>query len=62
MEEHGNDTAELRIARLNATNALKQQGRHMDAERCNLDARRIAEELVRVTLLQCHPPTRRHVS
>lgn len=62
VEEHGNDSAELGIARLDAANALKQQGRYMDAERCNLDARRIAEELVKGDAFAVSPPTRRHVS
>lgn len=42
--EHGKDDLEVCQARLQAANALLGQGRYKDAERCFLEARRIAVE------------------
>ena len=41
-KEHGKDDVEVLKARMDAADALRLQGRYTDAERCYLDARRIA--------------------
>lgn len=43
--EHGKDDVLVAMARVEAADALREQGWYKDAERCYLDARRIAVEV-----------------